>query len=81
MLSIQARQSIVLNDGSSVVRVTSARTFYQVAVDHISVTVIGPGVKETYEIGGEGSPVPNDPDLSDEGKAALAVIYFEESNQ
>lgn len=80
MVSIKA--SLVMRfEGGTVIRVETSRCFYQVAIDRqlSIVTVLGPGVREEYQLG-EGI-LPSDPDLSDEGLAAMAVTYFEESNQ
>jgi hypothetical protein len=80
MINLLAKVQLHTERGA-VVRIETSRTFYQVAVDGTEVTIFAPGLQESFTIGEEGSPIPDDPDLSDEGKAALAVIYFEESNR
>jgi hypothetical protein len=76
MLSLQVH-TIVADAHSSVISVTTKLCRYQVYVEDDAVTISGPGLK--HELSREG--ILSDPDLTPEGAAAMAVIFFEESNQ
>jgi hypothetical protein len=67
---------------STVVQVGTHRCIYQVAIRGDEVTVVGPGVEETYRVGeaDEEESVYIPRSLSREGQAAMAVLLFEESD-
>lgn len=73
MISLNARISYKDNEHSSaVVSVRTARCFYQVAIKGEEITIIGPGVNKSFT----NEEVPEN--LTNEGKAAVAVLLFEE---
>jgi hypothetical protein len=80
MISLQAHASVAGTVGT-IVMVTTKRCRYQVWVTAHAVTVRGPGVDYEIPLDEREDNILFDPDLSAEGTAAMAVIFFEESNQ
>lgn len=80
MLSLQV--SLLFEDEHNAsVLVTTKRCRYQVWVSANSITVNGPGVSWEIEEDEQEYSLLFNPDLSVEGAAAIAVLFFEESNQ
>lgn len=73
-ISLNAHQHI-----GATYKVATKRCIYNVQVGEDTVLIQAPGLD--YEIDREESNLLADPDLSGEGAAAIAVIFFEESNQ
>ena len=63
-----------LDHQQAVVRVSTSRCFYRVAVQGDDVTVIGPGVEESFIVGADMSD-----DLNMLGRAMTAVVLLEET--
>lgn len=61
--------------GFYVFTVQSSRTFYKVAIKPEEITLLGPGVREEYEMDEELER------LSPEGQALTVVIRFEETDR
>lgn len=73
-ISVSAHQHL-----GTTYKVATKRCIYSVQVSVDVVLIQAPGLD--YEIDREESKLLADPDLSGEGAAAIAVIFFEESNQ
>ncbi len=72
MLSISSYLRVSL-PGNSLYEVKTDKTTYTVSVRDVQVTIVGPGVKETYIAGGD---LPED--MTHEGLACMAVLVFEQ---
>lgn len=72
--------SQVSGHAGTIVRVITKLAAYQVWVTEDDVS-IRQGGRELISLSRSESIVLNDPDLSAEGAASIAVLFFEESNQ